>query len=423
MVLVEGDLTQLLSLWVFPIAAVLIFVATTIYTWRIHKNLFSPPTIFAAGWLLPATLTAIPHEFPYKLRLIAWVAVFLSFASFMCGYLLAVRVKPNNHQNTLEEIEKFETWKRLHFRLILAGIFILFFSGFAFNLIHLISEVGPKAYFVLPYSEIERIFGGASPISNYLYFLNGLLIALSVVYAVAFRIDFFIIIVAGVSLVSTPFFGHKSAIIRPVILAIAAYYSSHLRSDIRPLLILVPIVPVTFGLVFYSGTDGWLNLATLYNNIDVLFDRILMYIAPNYANLQENIISQTQLTGGLHTISPLVKLITLETVIISLPAAELVNPDYNMGTFALSYYLDYGWLGFVIPPFMIGTLSTWVYTWLLDKPTVESIIIYSIVISMNIFVFFGNSYNRIQYWFYITIIVFVLLVRKLLGSGNRNPRL
>jgi len=408
-----NNLQHLLSIFVLPLSSALIFVCCTIYTWRIHKNIFSPPVIHGLGWLLPAILTAVPHPFPYTLQPITWAAIFISYLSFFLGYSLAIRVKVVKHRNFRRIIGDLMVWDRHTFRLILTSLFLVFLFAFVLNLTNLIREKGIYAYFDVSYRIIEITFGGISPIINYLYFLNGLIILLSVIYIRAFQRDRFIILIGGISLVSTVFFGHKSAIILPVVLATSAYYCTQLRVDVRSTLVTIAIVVFSFFLVYYSGSFFSAEFSTMYNRFTIVSERLLLYIAPNYANLQENIVNQTSRTFGLRSIYPIIKLITLDTIQIQLPDKYLVDPAYNVGTYALRYYLDYGWAGFIFPPLVIGAFSTYVYTWFLEQPSVESVAIYSIVIAMNSMAFFANYFLRIQYWWYIVIIVAIMLFSRL----------
>lgn len=411
-----ASISHLLSVWVLPILSLLIFLFSLAYSWRLHKNIFSPIVIHGAGWLLPAILTAVPHQFPFTLRPITWAAIYISYFSFLFGYLLATRVKISDHRNTRRIVGQFSVWKKPIYRLVLTLIFLPFSIAFIINLNNLVTELGAFAYVEVPFGTIETTFGGVSPIVNYLYFLNGLLVLLSIIYIRAYSIDKFIFFIGGTSLTSTLFFGHKSAIILPILLATFAYYCTTLRLDFRSITLVSFTVIFSFFLVYYSGSSIHFSLDTLYGQLIRIGERILLYIAPNFANLQENVIHSTDKTFGLRSISSIIQLLSLTTIQLELPAPHLVNPAYNVGTYALPYYLDYGWIGFVLPPFVIGIASTYAYSWFLEQPSVESTVIYSIVMAMNFMTFFANHYHRIQYWWYIWIVVAIIVSKRAIGE-------
>lgn len=382
-----------------------IFIASLAYTWRLHRNLLSPPVAFGLGWLLPSLLTLYPHQFPYELEFISWAAVLLVYFSFIGGYFLATRVNIQPHKNKNRKINSIEIWKKPTFRAVIFILFLLSILGFLINLSYLIATEGITAYLVLNFNEIERIFGGVSPLFNYLYFLNALVLSLSILYSKIFQTDWFILILGLGSLSTMFFFGNKSAIILPLIIAVMTYYCVDLEVDLRLGLLAVIGAIGSFILVYFSGYGIELSVGEIRYIIGTATERMLLYIAPNYANLQENILQQTTATGGLHTLSSFVKLATLETVTVPTTDPHLVDPAYNVATFAIGYYLDYGWAGFVVPPFLIGAVSTYIYTWHLKSPSISSVTIYSIILTMHVMAFFANYYQRIQFWWFIFVIV------------------
>ncbi|QDX40824.1 O-antigen polymerase [Salarchaeum sp. JOR-1] len=409
------SLTQVILFQAFiSIIIILVFLGVVFYTWRLHGNLLAPPVVHGAGWILPPLLIAVPHRFQYGLRPITWFAIILSFLSFFLGYLFATRIKIFPHRNWRQSIEKIDLWNRCRFRVTLIILLIVFGIAFLVNLSNVLTTLGLDAYLNASFRTIEVTFGGVSPFINYLYFLNGLIIVYVVIYLKVYRPEPLVVTIGIVSLLSTLFFGHKSAIILPVILAIAASACVGLKWKARYIPVAFVIVVSSFMLVYFSAGNSPQNIVAEFL---IILDRLVMYITPNYMNLQANIIHTTTPTLGVRTLSSVLRLLTLERITVQTPGYHLVDPAYNVGTYVLGYYLDYGWAGFIFPQFFIGIFSTYVYTWFLEKPSVPSITIYAVVITMNVMVFFSNYYLRIQFWWYIV----VTIVLSAIVSQSTNP--
>jgi oligosaccharide repeat unit polymerase len=245
---------------------------------------------------------------------------------------------------------------------------------------------------------------------------------LSAIYVRIYGIDRLVIGLGLTSYIELFFFGNKTVVILPTLIAVFAYYCLDLELDLK----LAPVASLVAGgsfiIMYLSGYGGGISVGRLLAVSQIALERMLLYVAPNYANLQLNIMEYTMFTYGLHTASEFVRLFTLEQVNVNTPGFDVVNNAYNIGTFARTYYLDYGWGGFIIPPFILGLLSTWVYNWHLESPSISTTAIYSIVMTMGFMSFFANYYQYILFWWIIFVIITIDVCLGRLGYQTEYHR-
>jgi oligosaccharide repeat unit polymerase len=396
------SLENVLVILVFTLCLSVIF-----FSWKVHGNFLSPPVILAVGWLLPALITLVPYsnDFPWRLEPITWFAIFISYFTFLMGYLTVLFYAPGTLVNPKRwgKSAALIIWDKHYYRKSLKLIFTLAFVGFSLNLANVALTVGLGAYFTLGFREIEYIFA-FSPATNYLYFLNIIVVVLSALYIRLYGAQLLVILFLIISFATLFFHGIRGTVTFPLFITMYAIFLVAMKVKIRYALLVASIAVLSFFWIVI-GREGFSLEQS--NNIWQSLDPTLIqkYVAPNYKNLELELQLREQFYYGLMILTPLFKIITYNHFV---PAQDisfyLQNPDFNVGTYLRDFYIDFGWFGVLIVPFLLGVVTTFLYGKVLIRPTLLAIILYAVLATVLTFTFWYNELGRIQFWWIIIVV-------------------
>ncbi len=424
-IIVAAASVLLVTTPVFFALVALALACTSIYvSRRIYGNIFSPISLFSAGWLIPsACIVFLPHHIKFdglEIHIELWVAVFLSYLAFLAGYFYYLLFINNGRFLTTRQIKLHNKWEaypgeqKWCIKLI-RFFFILGMAGFAINISHVVRAGGLGIYLELGFRDVETIFG-QSTIINYLYFMNPLVLILGTIHLCRFGYKRSTAVMMAMSFVSLFFHGIKSTIIFPTIVAIIALF--YCRRSLRPINVVISLLFVLFGFQFVTvGRNipflldremGWFEILTYR------IDDIFLYFTPAYANLQEEILNLKGYRGGVESFQFLGEIVSfilgrregVTQTIFDGESFYLFDEAYNTGTFLREHYRDFGYIGIVVFSFTYGVMSNFFYCRYMKEPSVRNVAIYAIISLMLLISFFSNHYFKIQYWFWI-IAIFV----------------
>lgn len=129
------------------------------------------------------------------------------------------------------------------------------------------------------------------------------------------------------------------------------------------------------------------------------------YIATNFNNLQIEIRERDNFYYGGATFLP-IWAFTFQKGNFDIEY-NIGHGGFNVGTYLRTYYIDYGLLGIVIFPFILGFLIMLLYCSLRHRPTIFKILIYGLVVHDLILVFFANSFALPTSWFFAAVYLIV----------------
>jgi hypothetical protein len=133
-----------------------------------------------------------------------------------------------------------------------------------------------------------------------------------------------------------------------------------------------------------------------------------LYITPNFYNLQNLLKLDLPPAFGVYTFLPVFQAVFLHKdmsqVLPVIPWPVLHKSWYGM-TYLANFYVDFGFAGLIVFPFLMGIGLTEVYLRIFQRPTVFGVIIYSIVAAVLMMSFLYNDFVKIQYWYFAAILL------------------
>lgn len=137
------------------------------------------------------------------------------------------------------------------------------------------------------------------------------------------------------------------------------------------------------------------------------------YITMGFENMRSLINTPINHTYGIFTFTPFWALTRLVNFL-----PEVANPEYlTIKEFTVSTYLnilfiDFGWIGITVFPFIVGMVNKWVYV--LFKENEENrmiLLLYFILFHNSLFIFFVNFYSNTSIIVGIMFILFATLFK------------
>jgi oligosaccharide repeat unit polymerase len=400
----------LAPLWISPLSLPWILIPTLILTailWskHAHRVLFSPVALLAIGWLIPSLATYFEPE--WALNLETWAVILTSYLAFVAGYFISISIWLSKYK--IQSMSAIKMWDKYKFRKALKLIFMLAIFGFVINLANVYRHGGLFIYRYMGFREVERIFA-FHPLTNYLYFLNGLVVILSIIYLKWYGRTFSVLLQMGVSFIALFFHTVAGTVLFLIVADVYAYWFLSKRPPIQALIALFLSAFLAFS--FFSIGRGYIAPShSIGQMAQAVAQRMYHYMAPNYANLQMEMMNRQDYLWGVNTLlSPILTLISLKGRIpilkLELPETQfyLVYGAYNVGTYLRDFFVDFGLCGVLFGPFILGFITTIFFGKFILNPTVRNLLIYSIIATMITFTFWYNEFTRIQFWYWIAII-------------------
>lgn len=377
-----------------------------IFSKKVYNSYFSPIGIMGVSWLIPSLSTFLDPR--WDLKEITWFVILGSFLMFFGGILFVSLKWPSVKIRNIKYIKKIKPWKKAFLDKTITFLFLLGLIGFVINFSFVLKSGGVSIYFEKGFRAAEYIFA-RNTLINYLYFLNMLVVPFVAFRLVVYGRNFKSILLGLLSFFFLFFHGIRGTIIFAAVITLWIWIlkTNHLR--VKHLIILITIGVLGFSFVTVGREpskflSGELNLTEIVN-------KIYNYIAPNYANLQQELMLRNQYLLGQDVFGPLIQLFSFRQIKLQIEY-HLASKVYVIGTYLKDYIVDFGVAGIVVAPFLIGCITTLFFLIFLKNPSQCNLFIYSIIATMITFSFWYNEFLRIQFLYFMAIIYLIELIRR-----------
>ena len=276
---------------------------------------------------------------------------------------------------------------------------------------------------------------GENVITNYLFFLNGYIVANYPAWRQIFNESNSrlrsIKIISLISFLSLFFHGVKGTVLFPIIIA---YYHSRILGVKIPILNLKTIFLFIF--ILFAANSYLRDKSMLEGDYYArISKKILLYITPGYANLQKQIDSDSNFAMGTLTLGSLGNLRSIFHVLSTgeRPSKnkrsttrvsgteiklELVDEAYNTGTVFRSAYIDFGYQGFAYYILFFIIYLSLALSWQLRYNNSLTCFILSIALIQLLFCFWGNHFTRLQYIYWIMVSIIQFQYTRILNDNS-----
>lgn len=376
----------------------------------------SPPGIFAIGWVVPSysTLLLARTSEQWALKPETWVLIGAVAVLFTAGSLSTWVVLRGRRVTIPHMRAHLAHWPAGYYRRVVYVLTALGGLGFLINISRVMAAGGVRNVYLSGFRSAEAIFG-ANTLTNYLFFLNGLVVILAMAHYGSSRRDGKVLLVGTLSFLMLFGIALKSAVLFPFVIGgISMLLQGH-RLGFRKLTAMTVIVVVTFTIITWGrgftvqSSRYWIEV------VSTSLESIIYYVAPNYANLQLELESRWERTYGLLTFGSLRDLVnfmlTGQRIVRRDPSRSwygdiswyLVRQGNNMGTFLREVFIDFGWVGILTYPVVLGSIATAGYVALVRRPTTFTLVLYSVVAMVLFAAFWANHLLRIQYMYWVVV--------------------
>ncbi|MFC6614899.1 O-antigen polymerase [Halopenitus salinus] len=346
----------------------------------VFQDYYSPVGLLGLVWfgaISLAVLRLVP-EHHTRWSLITWGIIFLSMFSFVCGFTVIYRYI------NVDRISADYTLEKRYLQIIIKILFILGFSSFIIMIYRFNVSVGLEYYFDHPVRARHefRITG-----LYHLFLLNCFNIILIIGYMLRYGGSLAHVSILFCSLASLPFNGKRRLTIVAIVASFFVYrYVLDRYGSIYQ-----------FLLVGISVIGFFLSYAYIFNSPDAVL-RPYLYLTTPFDNINYIILNEENRYYGLRTFQSVLKLLLVQDL-LGLPenySHIFYGDQYNAATYLMPLYYDFGLLGVVIGPFILGIMSALLYLYMKIRNTIISITVYAITATSIIFAFFGPFYTLVS---------------------------
>lgn len=408
----------LLNEYIFiPLFALLSFFCL-LASKKMFHTYFSPVGIMGLGWLLPALVTFLDYR--WELLGTTWLVILVSFFMFCLGSMFAIITRGHPLKvRSKSVVIKVTPWSRSFTDKVTLFFFLSGLVGFGINLFCVLIAGGLSLY--VQGGRVAELTFGTNTIINYLFFLNMLVVPLVVFSLTTYGSRLKVILWGCCSFVFLFFHGVRGTLIFSIVITFWVAALTRNRLEARYILVILVVGLVGFNLVTeirdpqtYLVSD--INLKTILAHST---ERIYTYIAPNYANLQKELLECNQLYMG----DACLRHIFHGNIFSFSVPFHLVDSSFNAGTYLRPYWMDFGIAGILVAPFVIGVITTFVFLQFIKRPSQYMLFTYSIILTMISFAFWFNEFLRTQFIYFLVILYFVELVRRRSYRKQNNDRI
>jgi oligosaccharide repeat unit polymerase len=385
----------------------LITTSLAIYGFTIFKtkDVFNPVGIFSLIWIFTIglsnfKLSAWQTNWSTKM----WVVVSLVYLSFLLGYFLVRRMKIGKETSFLSGEPSEEKFKKF--------IYILFIVCF----IAYIADVAKSGF--LPIFAQEMGAYKAFGIRFVHYFTVSLVLVnllITLYYFKYKKISKMFILIYIISFLCTFTLLSRQLLILLVVTTVITVHYLFKKIKITHL-----------GLIMLVGFIGFAILGNLRSNsanyiIEVgrmtggvdspIFTWLYLYLGYSYENLNYYINNFNDLFWGSISFFPVFAFTLTKGFIQTDLIKFLPYSDLTTGTMAYDFYLDFGIIGVIVLPLLIGGLSSFMYS-KLKQNSFFSVIFYAMIAHNLLFAFFINFFANTSWVFYIGILTIFIFYTK-----------
>ena len=394
---------------------VIVYLACLLFVVR-NKDFLNPLHVFLLSMVLPyITFYFIGdtelHEETYLLYI-------LTVTSFAIGYFYAALIPKLLRAHARVRIIKTNPNDRFRSAVkpLLSLFLIIGLAGFVLAAVkaYQFSQMGPRGpLFNLRYA--NTILGADIGIPKYmLLFLNVAVLSM-IVFRKNKHSNKAILILSLIWAISSLFTMARTGLLLAILSVSAAYYLSSRFIYGDPRLSLKPFI--VGGFLFGLGFAG-VAFAT-HKIASTLLQTFLNYFIGPIVAFDRYMLGFNSHTLGWNTFYPITKLLSILGYQFHTIGPYVPPGKVNVFTMMGGPYLDYGPVGLVIVPFLLGLMYAFIYR-RVKKGNYYYIIFYSLFIFPLAMSFFAYQYALSSWPYYIGILV---IIKILVGSTmwvNRN---
>lgn len=153
-----------------------------------------------------------------------------------------------------------------------------------------------------------------------------------------------------------------------------------------------------------------LHVGHIIDGVDSpIFVWVYLYLSMSYENLNFYINNFNDMYFGVITFFPLFAFTLTKQFVQPNLAQYLPNPNMTVSTMMYDFYLDFGLLGTFFFPILIGAIAFYSYYLLKSSFSINTLIIYSMILHNLFFVFFINFFSNTTWIFHIGVLVLFIL--------------
>lgn len=408
---------------------------------KIYRDYFSPLGLMGSmwNWAIAVANLQLSPIYQRTWRAETWIVVLGSFITFTIGCLtltLLYLLKKKNGSTISRSWNKKDLKLRISkrtFTKVIYFLFIISYIAFLYQVFRIAIIGGGLDAFIKTPHIAEREFWVTGV--GYIYYLNFFNAVLAYAYLEIYGIRRNKII-AGIFLLSLfawPFRMNKTVIFIGVasIFFLANYLREH-QFSLRYLLLVLLILLLVF--IGYSSVTPYENVeyvekgAVKLPQSLALLARPYLYLSTSFENLQEALIQDrnTNYIAGIRTFYPVLNFTLINDIFNIREHLKAERPMYNFAfktnTYLGHYYLDFGVLGTLIIPYLLGLLTTFIYIKMLRKGSPFFLFSYVYIAYAIAFAFFAPYFSGSVIWYMIGASFFLDLAIKRKQGKERERK-
>lgn len=391
--------------YIFPWSLIILGFGIFLFTYYKSKDIFHPIGIYSLMWITTIglsnfKLSNLQGEWSSKM----WIVVFFVYSAFILGYYISSRFSKDVSKKLGNQIDLVDQNKFRRF------IYILF----AICFISYIAEVIESGFLPLfnrdpaSYKEFGIRFVHYLTVS--LVFVNCLITVYIIKYKKldkALSIIYILAILAVITLLSRQLLIFLAVI---TLIIIHYLYKKIKLLHLSLVAILGLIVFSVLGNIRSNGGAYILQVGEIVEGVDPIFAWLYLYFGFGYENLNYYINNFHDLFYGTVTFFPVFAFTLTKGLIETDLSGYLVSPHLTTSSMAYDFYLDFGLLGTIIFPLIIGFITSKIYRKLQQNKSIYNVLLYSMIAHNLLFVFFVNFFANTSWFFNLFILIVLILI-------------
>lgn len=419
-------------MWFF--ISLIILVSSLFLTKKIFNTLRSPLGLFTIVWMGLFTLSNMKLVNYYDVSNTAGIIIVSVYYLFLFGTLLANKVKINNNNKyslAKSELQRKNLMTGIFFSIILSNLSLVFW------LIILAKKIGIGVLFSSDMYLNRIIMSDISTVFSYLMYIpsisGSLLIGIVIAKGEKFKLIYLTTFLPTIA--NALFTGQRSLTIINILLFMMPLFLIKVRTTKKYLskqqnvMILFLMIALTAFFVLIGNKRGsYTDIMIESKFSNPIFIKTYMYLTGSFVAFSEQLKMWNQeLMYGVNTFLPVVKILNLLGVtsydvstfnlIESGRLFTSIPMSFNVYTFLWDVISDWGYLGLIICPTLLGFISNlfWKKSNAYGYPTFYDILLSfsGLFLAMSI-VYSVTSFTSVLYVFIYTSFIFLVFKNKII---------
>ncbi len=383
-------------------------------------DLFSPSRVFSFVWALAIGLADLKLSyFQHKWDLYSWTTLLLGVFSLLAGIFSVYSVYSKERLLEIDEIRKYYSNYVIDGRRLFYILVILICVYFISYIIETIVEGYLPFWTTIP--DKTRVEWGVFGIHLFVNSMPTILFLVSI-YFIFIRHNKqrkILLIVFSLLIIISYFFTLQRfnlAIWVLMLLVLLYYTTKHVRLKhillIGILLAIIISLIQKVRLIAYVQNYIYIISKMKYPATFSIFTEPYMYIVMNLENFARGVSNLETFTYGYFTGDFIFTLTGVKHWLaetFNIVERPFLISGYNTFSFLWPYYYDYGVLGVVLFPFLMGVATGFAYYSLRKSPNLLNLSVYSIAFYILVISFFTNPLTMLNTVFNIILTVIIVI--------------